>query len=272
MAVTILQAIHEKTGAYDELLLQTFPVAAGESILKGTIAVIGEDGLLYALDSASAPKGRIAVVAYESLDNTSGDDGCISANGDLERCITGYTRGRFKLVCTSITQAMVGNVLYATDNYTVDDAQTAGMPIGTLIEYRSATSGYIDLNAVYNNDGTRTYKGAFTTTPTSGDAGAFSIVNPAGLTILVKELILDIVTPAAGCTIDCGVAATAVTADDLIDGLSIATAGAFSNLTDPGTNGGIVVATATEYITGTITGAGSAALVGTYQLVYQIWT
>ena len=46
---------------------------------------------------------------------------------------------------TSITQAMVGKTMYASDNFTADDTIT-GAKIGTLVTYISATIGWVDLN------------------------------------------------------------------------------------------------------------------------------
>lgn len=85
---------------------------------------------------------------------------------------------------------------------------------------------------------------------TAGDVA--SVLNPEGVALIITRAILDITTGSSGAsTLDVGVAANATTsADNLIDGRSGATAGAYDNIEDGGTNGlACRVWGATEYVT-----------------------
>jgi hypothetical protein len=71
-------------------------------------------------------------------------------------------------------------------------------------------------------------------------AGVLSWPNPEGAAIAILRAELDVLTPSAGAaTVDIGTTATSATtaSDNLIDGVSVASAGLFGNLSEPGTNG-----------------------------------
>lgn len=73
--------------------------------------------------------------------------------------------------------------------------------------------------------------------PNAGDI--LSILNPFGADVLIERVIANLTTPSGGAaTVDIGIANDGSTsADNVIDGLSIASAGRFDNVTDHGTNG-----------------------------------
>lgn len=83
------------------------------------------------------------------------------------------------------------------------------------------------------------YRTALTAVTGTTAGGALSLANPEGVKLLITRLILHITTASTGAaTVDAGIAANGTTsADNLIDGKSVATAGAFDNITDKGTNG-----------------------------------
>lgn len=83
------------------------------------------------------------------------------------------------------------------------------------------------------------YRTALTAVTTTTAGGVLSLANPEGVKLLVTRLILHITTAADGAaTVDAGIAANGTTSSDtLIDGKSVATAGAFDNITDKGSNG-----------------------------------
>lgn len=96
----------------------------------------------------------------------------------------------------------------------------------------------------------------------AGDIAA--VANPEGVTLIIERAYLLTTAPSSGAaTVDIGVAANATTsADNLIDGLSIASAaGLFSNLKDAGSNGKAdQLWTSTQFVTvseatGDVTGA-----------------
>jgi hypothetical protein len=259
-----------------------FPVKTGETIYKGTLAVVDSAGYLVNLDSAAAPTARVVVFVADGSANTTPAattaNGSISGDLEIGSAVAGdktirycYTSGLVKATFTSITQAMVGKTVYATDNFTLDETQNAGVKVGTLATYISATEGWVDLNKYYNQDGAVFFKQALVRS--SGGGGLFNILNPAGATIVVERLAVDIVTASsAALTFDAGVAATGTTSDVLIDGQATSVAGLFDNITDAGTNGGATVkATSAQYITGTLSGASGALLAGSVGLWYRVW-
>jgi len=107
-------------------------------IYKGGFVGIGADGLAVAMPVAASAVGlKFAGVAYEKVDD--------SAAAGTKWCRV-YTAGLFKVACSSITQVMVGEMMYLVDDQTVDDVPgTYGIPIGILVEYVSTTSGWIDI-------------------------------------------------------------------------------------------------------------------------------
>lgn len=113
--------------------LQSFPVEATTQIYKGALVCTNGDGYLVA--GADAAAYRFVGIAYESVLGTT--------QGALNCRV--HTGGVFKLACTSITQAMVGKILYVVDDATVDDSATYYIPVGRLVEYVSATSGWVDI-------------------------------------------------------------------------------------------------------------------------------
>lgn len=115
--------------------LQSYGVAASEQIYKGSLCVISATGYLEVLTDAASK--RFVGVAYEKKLGTT--DGVV-------KCRV-YTSGVHKLTATSITQAMVGQMMYGTDDATIDDTTggTYYIPVGRLVEYVSATSGWVDI-------------------------------------------------------------------------------------------------------------------------------
>lgn len=99
-----------------------------------------------------------------------------------------------------------------------------------------------------------------------------SNLNPFGADVLITKAMVYIVNASDGAsTIDIGVAADAVTANDgLIDGLSAAATGLFNNIEDPGTNGELsMVWGATQYLniaeaSGDVAGLSEAYLIIEY--------
>jgi hypothetical protein len=84
------------------------------------------------------------------------------------------------------------------------------------------------------------YRGQLSVASPGAATGVFaSMANPWGREVLIHSAFLRITTQSTGAsTIDVGVAADAVTANDvLIDGVSGAAAGLFNSVTNAGTNG-----------------------------------
>ena len=129
--MTVLAADREtsrKEPGYKACLMGT------DIIYKGGMVCYGADGL--AVAAADTKSFTFAGVAAEKVDD--------SAGAGTKWCKL-YTEGLFLLVATSITQAMVGQMMYVADDQTYDDTSTHLIPCGILIEYVSATSGWIDI-------------------------------------------------------------------------------------------------------------------------------
>ena len=113
--------------------LQSFPVEATTQIYKGAMVCTNAAGYLAA--AADTAGYKFQGIAYENvLGTTQGAKNCRV-----------HTSGVFKLPATSITQAMVGQLMYVTDDGTIDDTSTNFVCCGRLVEYVSATSGWVDI-------------------------------------------------------------------------------------------------------------------------------
>ena len=278
MAVTAEKIIDFKPNGN----LYAFPVASGETIYKGTIACIDNDGYLRNLSSTYAAEAKLVVFVADGSANASGpaattSAGSISGSLEIATDIAGdktvrlcYVSGLLRATFTSIAQKQIGKTVYATDNFTVDEAQNNGVKIGTLVTYIDADEGWIDLNKFYQHDGTIFWKQAITAS-TGAAGGAFNIANPTGATIMITGMVLDITTGSSGAiTIDAGVAATGTTSDTLIDGAACSVAHVIDNIGNHGTNGGMDKCASSEYITGTLSGA-SATFAGTVGIWYRYY-
>ena len=128
--------------------LKSYPVGV-DILYKGGFAVLGIDGYAVAAPvAASASQLRFAGVAAEKVDNSAGSAGDLSAKV--------FTRGLFKMAATSITQTMVGQMMYLVDDQTFDDVPGGvGIPVGILVDYVSATSGWIDIGPAVAIEGNK---------------------------------------------------------------------------------------------------------------------
>ncbi len=127
----------DRATAYREGVEVEFPVAASTKIYAGSMVCVNANG--YAVPAADTTGYRFVGVALEQQDNSAGADGAATVR--LRR------EGAFEFDAASITQAMVGQPMYAVDDHTFDDA--AGTPnaikVGQLVKYVSATQGWIDI-------------------------------------------------------------------------------------------------------------------------------
>lgn len=96
--------------------------------------------------------------------------------------------------------------------------------------------------------------------------GFFSWANPEASSIIVNAVYLNVTTQSsAACTVDIGTTATNGTtlSDNLIDGLSVATSGLYSNTSSAGTNGKPHQLLASgKWVTGSVASGASAGIVG----------
>lgn len=125
MAVTANQLISRSDDCLD-----SGPVAASTRLYQGTLAFVNPSGYLESTTGSGANK--FAGVVVEDTDNSSGSAGDLSAEI--------WKDGAFTLVGTGFTQASVGLVAYATDNFTVTTTPASGaVRIGVVVGYVSST-------------------------------------------------------------------------------------------------------------------------------------
>ena len=100
---------------------------------KGGMVMLNTSGYATPAADATAGRGVIGVAARtRAAPSNAGDN-------DIE-----VLTGVFKFNATSITQAMVGRVMYVVDDNTVDeDPGTYGIKAGILVKYESSTSGWV---------------------------------------------------------------------------------------------------------------------------------
>ena len=114
-----------------------FPVAANIKIFAGSLVCANTSG--YAVPAADTAGLKFLGVALEQVDNTGG------ANGAKK--VRVRRTGAFEFDAASITQAMVGDPMYAVNDQTFADATgaTNDIKVGALVKYVSATKGWIDI-------------------------------------------------------------------------------------------------------------------------------
>ena len=113
--------------------LKSFPVKDATIIYAGGMVAIQNDG--HAIPAADAANLKVVGVAKKTVDNSAGADGDLWVEVE---------QGLFLFTASSITQAMVGKMMYVVDDETFDDAVgTNGVKAGKLVEYVSTTKGWI---------------------------------------------------------------------------------------------------------------------------------
>lgn len=232
--------------------------AAGK-VYQGGLVCRATDGYLAA---AAATSGfRFTGVAYESKDNTSG------ADGDLVARV--YRKGLFLFDIASATVTDIKKKVWVGDDQTV--TLTPGKVFCGVIEaVESSTKVWVDIEPAvspitYNR---LCIPGDLIAVTTTAAGGILTLLNPFAARAIIMDLILDVTTKATGAaTGDFGVASSVASADTLLDGVTLGSAGAAAILNvadDHGTNGVVGLAWPSgHYVTGTAS-ATLAALVGTY--------
>ena len=127
----------DRATPYREGIEVEYPVAANTKIYAGSLVCNNAAG--YAAPAADTSGYQLAGVALEQVDNSDGSDGGKTVR--LRRT------GVFEFDAVSISQSMVGLLMYAADDHTFDDAAglTNDVKVGLLVKYVSATKGWIDI-------------------------------------------------------------------------------------------------------------------------------
>jgi len=127
----------DRATPYREGVEVEYPVAASTKIYAGSLVCINAAG--YAAPAADTVGFRLAGVALEQVNNDTVTNG--AKNVRVRR------HGVFEFDAASITQAMVGDPMYAVDDHTFDDAAgpTNDIKVGVLVKFGSETKGWIDI-------------------------------------------------------------------------------------------------------------------------------
>lgn len=138
MAVTANQLTKRQDGCR-----RSYPVAASTKIYEGTLVFLTASG--YADDDTATGVNGFLGIATSYVDNSSGSAGDLS--------VEVYTDGDFELVgAGTYSQANVGDIVYAEDNYTIGVAiSTASVPIGKVSRYVSTTKLVVEIETVNVN-------------------------------------------------------------------------------------------------------------------------
>jgi hypothetical protein len=127
----------DRATSYREGIEVEFPVAAATKIYAGSMVCTNAGG--YAVPAADTSGFRFVGVALEQVDNSAGADGAKKVR--LRRT------GVFDFDAAALTQARVGDPVYAVNDHTFADTNgvTNHIKVGTLATFVSATAGWIDI-------------------------------------------------------------------------------------------------------------------------------
>lgn len=127
----------DRATSYREGIEVEFPVAAATKIYAGSMVCVNGAG--YAAPAADTSGYRFVGVAMEQVDNSSGADGAKMVR--LRRV------GVFEFDAVALTQAMVGDAMFAADDQTFGNTTgvTSHIKVGALAKYVSTTKGWIDI-------------------------------------------------------------------------------------------------------------------------------
>lgn len=118
-----------------------YPVVASDIIYAGSIVMIDSAG--YANPAAASVTNNGCVgIAVEKADNASGSAGAV----DVE-----VQEGEFLLDATTAAQTIVGDLVYAEDDQTIDETQGSNEPrAGIATEFVSASSVWVRMGIGLN--------------------------------------------------------------------------------------------------------------------------
>ncbi len=243
--------------------LEYYPLADNVLIYKGSLVCIDASGYVH-------PAADTAGLTFVGFAETHVDNTVVGHAAGLKSIQVRSDRSAL-MNGSSLTQASVGQVVYALDDNTVGLAasSTHRIAVGVLTNYVSATSGWVTFSvpgavSVFSNaqnaQQTRIVKvSANGGTDTAG--GLFAWQNPEGAAIIVTRLVMNVTTAStAACLVDIGTTAvSAVTlSDNLLDGVNGNAIATYDNLlaANAGTNG---LTTRTLAAGGWVTGSTQAA-------------
>lgn len=140
----------DRSTSYREGVEVELPVAANTKIYSGSMVCVNADG--YAAPAANISGYRFMGVAMEQVDNSCGANGVLTVR--LRRV------GVFEFDAANLTQAQVGNAMYAVDDQTFGDFWLIkkingyddnviyvpkAIRVGVLVKFVLTTKGWIDI-------------------------------------------------------------------------------------------------------------------------------
>lgn len=115
---------------------KSYPLKAAAKIYAGSLVALDVNG--FVVPAADTANLKVVGVAGVTVDNTAGADGAVTVT------VEAPILARF--AAASITQAMVGRVMYVVDDQTFDDAVgTNAIKAGRLAEFLSTTEGWLEI-------------------------------------------------------------------------------------------------------------------------------
>lgn len=124
-----------------ELGIKSYPVLTGVTIYKHAIVALTAAGFLH--PNTGVAGEQIVGIADEKV--VSG----ASASGTFQcKVLSEY---EFLLTASGMTQANVGQPCFAADDLTVTLTSAAGLPVGQVVEYVSATSVWVHVSLASEN-------------------------------------------------------------------------------------------------------------------------
>lgn len=124
------------TVARKELGIKAYPVLTGITIYKGAIVALTAAGYLH--PNTGAAGETIVGISDEYIAAGA------AASGTYQCRV--LSEGHFLLTASSMTQANVGQPVFAADDKTVTLTSAAGLPVGIVSEYVSATSVWVHIS------------------------------------------------------------------------------------------------------------------------------
>ena len=85
----------------------------------------------YITNDDNAGANAFAGIVYQQCDNSGGSAG--------DKVVELWTEGVFRLTGTSFTQATAGDLIYASDNFTITASSSSTSRIGRAVNYVSST-------------------------------------------------------------------------------------------------------------------------------------
>ena len=118
---------------------RVFPVATGVTIYKGALVSVTATG--YATPAADTASTFVVGVAAETVVNA-GADGAVNVSVEYDR--------EYLFAATSITQAMMGDIMVVVDDDEVDDiaGATNDIEAGKMSEFVSTTSCWVHVKGL----------------------------------------------------------------------------------------------------------------------------